>query len=197
MGCDQTELHQPSNLSIRNLVIQRARGGPEPNLHPWHYNIVPTIYVLSRNMKISKFYLKNFSFRWWNFQYIWIGMFSLWFSWRFYSLSHSVLSGAPWRSAVAVLLCLFVRLLFIPQWSIAVGTINCVKYFFYVWINLLFVKIWYIGWILKHLLQRRRAPICIPAHLTPLLKGIHFKRKEFAPLCPYGSKLFPFKVNFF
>ena len=38
---------------------------------------VPTIYVLSRNMKnIRNFYLKIFIFWWENFQYIWIGMFS-------------------------------------------------------------------------------------------------------------------------
>ena len=35
-----------------------------------------TIYVLSRNMKsIGIFIWKIFSFWWWNFQYIWIGVF--------------------------------------------------------------------------------------------------------------------------
>ena len=43
----------------------------------WILVRVPTIYVLSRNMKnIRIFYLKIFSFWRWNFLYIWIGVFS-------------------------------------------------------------------------------------------------------------------------
>ena len=41
----------------------------------WRLQRVPSIYVLSRNMKtIGVFYLNFFS--WWNFLYIWIGVFS-------------------------------------------------------------------------------------------------------------------------
>ena len=39
----------------------------------WFYGVL-TIYVLSRNMEkkiYQNFYLKTFSFWWWNFQYIW------------------------------------------------------------------------------------------------------------------------------
>ena len=43
----------------------------------WTASRVPTIYILSRNMKhIRVFYLKIFSFWRWNFLYIWIGVFS-------------------------------------------------------------------------------------------------------------------------
>ena len=48
--------------------------------YSWRFSRVPTIYVLSRNFKNIRFffYLKILIFWWWNFQYIWIGLFSLW-----------------------------------------------------------------------------------------------------------------------
>ena len=45
---------------------------------PRRFERIPTIYVVSRNMKNIRifFYLKIFIFWWQNFQYIWIGLFS-------------------------------------------------------------------------------------------------------------------------
>ena len=39
----------------------------------------------------QNFYLKMFSFWWWKFQYIWIGVFSKWYSFDFYVLGDVVL----------------------------------------------------------------------------------------------------------